>query len=75
MSGNKSENGITLCGKHKNILLASSKTTHISKDNFITLYSKAIDKSDQKRMNFYQDILGVYEKHKMDDHIDWNKLL
>ena len=66
MSGNKSGNGITLCGKHKNIMLASSKNTHISKDTFITLYNKARDKSDQKTMNFYQDILRVYEKHKVD---------
>ena len=73
MSGNKSGNGITLCGKHKNILLASSKITHISKDIFITLYNKARDKSDQKRINFYQDILRVYEKHKIDDHINWDK--
>lgn len=67
----KVEDAITLCGKHKNMWLATKNKSpvHNSKSFFVTAYNQAINKSDKNTASFCNDIIKVYEKHGIDGHI------
>ena len=66
------ENGQTLCSQH-NIFKDNFSQTEFSKRLFVKWYKRAKDIENQVMIDFCNDILKVYEKHKIDDHIDWDK--
>jgi len=66
------ENGQTLCGKH-NYLKKNFGQTEFAKKIFIKLYNASKSSGNKKMLNFSADILKVFEKHNIDDHIKWEK--
>ena len=65
------ENGQTLCSKH-NMLKKSLRQTETGKKLFIRYYELAKGDDNVKLMEFCKDILAVYDKHGMNDHIRWD---
>lgn len=61
----KTSDGLTLCGSHKNMWIATKNTSSVveSKNFFIDAYHQAMEISDTKIANFCNDILNVYEEH------------
>lgn len=59
--------GITLCGKHKNLFIASKSKHPLYRAQFffINTYQQAKQQSDAHTANFCQDILAVYQKHNI----------
>ena len=66
------ENGQTLCAQH-NFQKKNLKQTETDKKMFIHLYELAKKSNDKKLKDFCANILKVYEKHKINDHIVWKK--
>ena len=66
------DNGQTLCSQH-NIFKDHFSQTEFSKRLFVKWYKRAKDMENQVMIDFCNDILKVYEKHKIDDHINWDK--
>ena len=66
------ENGQTLCTQH-NLLKKTFKQTETGKKMFIRLYELAKKEGEQKLLKFCSDVLETYEKHNMNDHINWEK--
>jgi 5-methylcytosine-specific restriction endonuclease McrA len=62
------DNGQTLCGKHNYI-----KQTHgefeFGKKLFLEYYASAKSSNDKKTMRFAEEVLKIYEKHKIAEHI------
>ena len=65
-------NGQTLCSQH-NMLKKNLNQTEIGKKMFIRFYELANERDEWEISHFCEDILEVYEKHKMDSHIRWNR--
>lgn len=70
--GGKSEieNGQTLCAPC-NFKKKVYKQTETGKRMFIRLYEIAKKQGDEKVASFCEDVLRLYEKHNINDHIKW----
>lgn len=66
------ENGQTLCAKH-NFLKKNLGQTEFGKKYFIKLYNFAKKEEDNKLKKFCAEILDIFERNNIDDHIKWNK--
>lgn len=70
------ENGQVLCSKH-NFYKNKLNATEMSKKSFIRQLEQVRKESDQteasKLISFYEEILSVYDKYQIDEHIDWDK--
>ena len=66
------ENGQTLCSRC-NFLKKNLKQTESGKKMFIRMYKMAKKEKNKEILSFCTDILRVYEKHKVNGHIEWEK--
>lgn len=66
------ENGQTLCAAH-NFKKKNYRQTETGKKMFIRLYEAAQDINDIDTMNFCADILEVFDKNKVNGHIEWKR--
>jgi hypothetical protein len=66
---NNLENGQTLCSEH-NILKKKYSQIEFGKRFMIKLYKEAVEKKDKKMMGFTKDVLGIYGKYGIDNHIE-----
>ena len=64
------ENGQTLCAQC-NFRKKVYKQTETGKRMFIRLLRLAEKEGDQRMVEFCREVLGVYEKHEVNDHIRW----
>ena len=64
------ENGQTLCTKH-NLLKKNYGQTETGKRLFINFYRIAVDEDDEEMIQFFTEVLQVYDKHSVDTHIEW----
>lgn len=65
---NTVENGQTLCSEH-NLLKKNYSQTEFGKRFIIKLYEEALEKQDERMINFCKDILDIYDKYNIDWHI------
>lgn len=72
--GGKSEieNGQTLCSEC-NLRKKIYKQTETGKRMFIRLYEVAKKEKDEKIISFCKEILELYKKHGINDHIKWDQ--
>jgi hypothetical protein len=72
--GGKAEitNGQTLCSIH-NFRKKNYKQTETGKKMFIHLYELAKSLGDSVTMSFCKEILEIFEKHHINDHIEWKR--
>jgi len=72
--GGKAEisNGQTLCSIH-NFRKKNYKQTETGKKMFIRLYELAKSLGDEALAAFCQEILETFEKHHVNDHIEWKR--
>jgi len=63
-------NGQTLCSTH-NFRKKNYKQTETGKKMFIHLYELAKSLGDKATMEFCRDVLETFEKHHINEHIDW----
>ena len=66
------ENGQTLCATH-NFRKKNLKQTETGKKMFIRLYELSESTGDHETRDFCRDILEVFEKHNMNDHVKWKR--
>lgn len=66
------DNGETLCAQH-NFQKKNYKQTESAKRYFIHLYEMAKAIGDKQTQSFCAQILEVYEKNKVNDHIAWTR--
>ncbi|MDR3113334.1 MAG: HNH endonuclease [Endomicrobium sp.] len=66
------ENGQTLCSQH-NFIKKNFKQTETGKKMYIRLYELAKRENNKELLNFTIDILQIYEKHKINGHIEWKR--
>lgn len=66
------DNGQTLCAQH-NFIKKTLKQTETGKKMFIRLYELAKKEKNKELKNFCADILEIYEKHDINDHIEWKR--
>jgi HNH endonuclease len=66
------ENGQTLCSQH-NFMKKNFKQTETGKKMFIRLYELAKSHDDLPIQQFCIEILDVFDKHKINGHIEWKK--
>ncbi len=66
------ENGQTLCSQH-NFLKKNFNQTETGKKLFIRLYELAKKENNKLLIKFCSEILEVYEKNKINGHIEWKK--
>lgn len=66
------ENGQVLCGQH-NYQKKMLNQTETGKKMFIRLYELAKAEKNEELMKFCEDVLGTYEKHNINGHIEWKK--
>lgn len=65
-------NGQTLCSIH-NFRKKNYQQTETGKKMFIHLYETAKVLNDLETMHFCEEILATFEKHHINDHIEWKK--
>ncbi len=72
--GGKAEisNGQTLCSVH-NFRKKNYKQTETGKKMFIHLYELSKEIGDINTMRFCEEVLETFEKHHINDHIEWNR--
>lgn len=72
--GGKAEinNGQTLCSIH-NFRKKNYKQTETGKKMFIHLYELAKSLNDNETLKFCKEILDLFEKYHINDHIEWKK--
>ena len=72
--GGKAEisNGQTLCSIH-NFRKKNYKQTETGKKMFIHLYELSKEIGDINTMRFCEEVLETFEKHHINDHIEWNR--
>jgi len=72
--GGKAEvsNGQTLCSIH-NFRKKNYKQTETGKRMFIRLYDLAKSLGDEETMRFCQEVLETFERHHINDHIEWKR--
>ena len=63
-------NGQTLCSQH-NFIKKNLNATETGKRMFIRLYELATEEENREIIDFCREVLEVYEKHGINDHIDW----
>lgn len=63
-------NGQVLCSKHNN-LKKNYGQTETCKRMYRVLYQQAVELNDDKMLEFLDDVMGVYDKHGINSHIDW----
>jgi len=68
----KIENGQVLCSQH-NFLKKNFKQTETGKKMFIRLYELAKKEDNEEIIKFCAEILEVYERNKINAHIEWKK--
>ncbi len=70
--GGKAEvsNGQTLCSIH-NFRKKNYRQTETGKKMFIRLYELAKSLNDKEMQRFCSEILATFEKHHINDHIEW----
>ncbi len=66
---NTLENGQTLCSEH-NLLKKNYSQTEFGKRFLIKLYEEAVLRNDLKMIEFCKEIFDVYEKYKINSHIE-----
>ncbi len=66
------ENGQTLCSQH-NFQKKNLKQTETGKKMFIRLYELSKKENNQELLEFSKQILEIYEKNKINCHIEWKK--
>lgn len=66
---NSLENGQTLCTEH-NLLKKNYSQTECGKRFYIRLYEDAVRNNDKRLINFCIDIFNIYDKYKIDTHIE-----
>jgi hypothetical protein len=66
------DNGQTLCAQH-NFQKKNYKQTESAKRYFIHLYQMAKAINDIQTQKFCAEILEVYERNKVNDHIAWSR--
>ena len=66
------ENGQTLCATH-NFRKKNLKQTETGKKMFIRLYELSESRGDHEMRIFCRNILEVFEKHNMNDHVKWKR--
>lgn len=66
------DNGQTICGQHNN-LKKIFKQTETGKRAFIRLYELAKAEDNKELIKFCSEILEVFEKNKINSHIEWKK--
>jgi len=64
-------NGQTLCSIH-NFRKKNYGQTETGKKLFIHLYELSEASGDEDTMRFCREILETFEKHHINDHIEWN---
>jgi 5-methylcytosine-specific restriction endonuclease McrA len=64
------ENGQTLCAQC-NFRKKVYRQTETGKRMFIRLLQLAEKEGDQKMVEFCREVLSVYERHRVNDHIRW----
>lgn len=72
--GGKSEidNGETLCARH-NYMKKKLGALESGKRFFISLYDTARKVNDKSTFDFCREVLEVYEKHRINGHVKWQK--
>lgn len=72
--GGKAEisNGQTLCSIH-NLRKKNYKQTETGKKMFIHLYELSKEIGDKNTMRFCEEVLETFEKHHVNDHIEWKR--
>ena len=65
-------NGQTLCSIH-NFRKKNYKQTETGKRMFIRLYDLAKSLGDEETMRFCQEVLETFERHHLNDHIEWKR--
>jgi hypothetical protein len=65
-------NGQTLCSIH-NFKKKNYKQTETGKRMFIHLYELAKENNDEQTKSFCEEILLTFEKHHINDHIEWER--
>jgi len=68
----KIENGQTLCAQH-NFMKKTLKQTETGKKMFIRLYELSKEENNQELLEFSKQILEVYERNKINCHIEWKR--
>lgn len=66
------ENGQTLCAQH-NFIKKNLKQTETGKKMFIHLYELAKSEGNDELKKFCIDVLEIYEKYNINDHIVWER--
>lgn len=66
------ENGETLCAQH-NFQKKNLGQTEFGKKMFLRLYELAKKENDEALLDFSTQILEVYERNGIDDHVEWKK--
>lgn len=66
------DNGQTLCSRC-NFLKKNLKQTESGKKMFVRMYKVAKKQNNKEVLKFIEDLLGVYEKHNVNGHIEWKK--
>lgn len=66
------ENGQTLCSQH-NFIKKNFNQTETAKKMFVNLLALAKKEKNKEIEKFCLDILEIYEKHKINGHITWEK--
>lgn len=66
------ENGQTLCAQH-NFFKRTLNQTETAKRMFIRLYEAAKAEENAKIMDFCTEVLNLYDKHGINDHIEWER--
>lgn len=64
------ENGQVLCSEH-NLKKKNYKQTETGKRMFINLHRLANFTNDKKLAKFCEDVLKIYDNHKINGHIEW----
>lgn len=66
------DNGQTLCSRC-NFLKKNLKQTESGKKMFIRMYEVAKKEKNKEILDFVKEVLGVYERNKINGHIEWKK--
>ena len=66
------QNGQTLCSQH-NIMKKTLSQTETGKKMFKKYYELAKNENDSKLLEFFKEVLELYEKHDINGHIEWHR--
>ncbi len=66
---NSIDNGQTLCMEH-NLIKKNYSQTEAGKRYFIKIYKQAVFNCDESMIKFCKDVFDIYDKHKINGHIE-----